>query len=119
MREEGQRERARMIEHLMWKDYARLYGVRYDHVRDLYDLKRLRQGFGLTQQAFAEFCGVDRKTVMDIENGKREPHSKTKHRIMGAVAELQKAQRDARKLGKAKELMVAGARQGNEKGRRD
>lgn len=42
------------------------------------DVKKIREEFDLTQQGFADFLGVDRRTVVNWEQGKNIPESKVK-----------------------------------------
>jgi DNA-binding XRE family transcriptional regulator len=46
-------------------------------MRDL-DIIKIRKDLGKTQQEFAEFLGVDRRTVINYEQGKKIPSSKIK-----------------------------------------
>lgn len=39
---------------------------------------KIRKELGLTQQKFADLIGVDRRTVINYEQGKKIPESKTK-----------------------------------------
>lgn len=42
------------------------------------DIIKIRKSLGKTQQEFAEFIGVDRRTVVNYEQGKKIPASKVK-----------------------------------------
>lgn len=42
------------------------------------DIIKIRKDLGKTQQEFAEFLGVDRRTVINYEQGKKIPSSKIK-----------------------------------------
>ena len=42
------------------------------------DIFKIRQDLGLTQQKFADLLGVDRRTVINYEQGSKIPDSKTK-----------------------------------------
>lgn len=46
-------------------------------MRDL-DIIKIRRDLGKTQQEFAEFLGVDRRTVINYEQGKKIPASRIK-----------------------------------------
>ena len=55
------------------------YTLIYNHVimRDL-DIIKIRRDLGKTQLEFAEFLGVDRRTVINYEQGKKIPASRIK-----------------------------------------
>jgi transcriptional regulator with XRE-family HTH domain len=42
------------------------------------DIFKIRQDLGLTQQKFADLLGVDRRTIINYEQGSKIPESKTK-----------------------------------------
>ena len=42
------------------------------------DVKKIREEFSQTQQAFADFLGIDRRTVVNWEKGSKIPESKVK-----------------------------------------
>lgn len=42
------------------------------------DVKKIREELNLTQQAFADFLGIDRRTVVNWESGSKIPESKVK-----------------------------------------
>jgi transcriptional regulator with XRE-family HTH domain len=42
------------------------------------DILKIRKNLALTQQEFAELIGVDRRTVINYEQGKKVPESKVK-----------------------------------------
>jgi DNA-binding transcriptional regulator YiaG len=42
------------------------------------EVKKIREEFNMTQQGFADFLGVDRRTVVNWEQGKKIPESKVK-----------------------------------------
>jgi transcriptional regulator with XRE-family HTH domain len=42
------------------------------------DIFKIREELGLTQQKFADLIGVDRRTVINYEQGSKIPESKTK-----------------------------------------
>ena len=42
------------------------------------DVKKIREEFNLTQQGFANYIGVDRRTVVNWEQGRVIPESKVK-----------------------------------------
>jgi transcriptional regulator with XRE-family HTH domain len=41
-----------------------------------FNINKLRMDLGMTQQEFAEFIGVDRRTVINYEQGKKIPASR-------------------------------------------
>ena len=45
---------------------------------NIIDVKRIREEFDMTQQGFADFLGIDRRTVTNWESGKKIPDSKVK-----------------------------------------
>lgn len=42
------------------------------------DLKKIREDLGLTQQGFASYVGVDRRTIVNWESGGKIPNSRIK-----------------------------------------
>lgn len=51
--------------------------LKYTIMKDI-DIITIRKDLGKTQQEFAEFIGVDRRTVINYEQGKKIPASKIK-----------------------------------------
>ena len=49
---------------------ASQYGV---HVPATLDVRAIRQKLGLSQEAFAQHFGVNKRTVQDWEQGRRQP----------------------------------------------
>jgi transcriptional regulator with XRE-family HTH domain len=48
-------------------------------------IKQLRRGRKLTQEQLAEMAKVDPKSIIEIENGKRNPTYKTLNKLAAAL----------------------------------
>lgn len=51
--------------------------LKYSFMKDI-DIIKIRRDLGKTQQEFAEFIGVDRRTIINYEQGKKIPASRVK-----------------------------------------
>ena len=49
------------------------------------NIQKIRKSKGLTQEKLAELAKIDPKSIIEIENGKRNPSLKTIHKIALAL----------------------------------